>query len=86
MAFGKTQKKRFSKNILEMGSFVETSKVNLEMILVLFEIAKKRDGHFIIFQNFVCSLSVLDVIISMILNDPKDSTDQKKITFIMLVN
>lgn len=54
---------------------MEASKVNLEMILVLFEIAKKRDGHFIIFQNFVCSLSVLDVTISMILNDPKDSTD-----------
>lgn len=58
--------------------FVEAPKVNLEIVSVLTDIAKKRDGHFVDTQNAVGSaLSALGAAISMILNEPEDEIDSE---------
>ncbi|XP_039306068.1 uncharacterized protein LOC120357976 [Solenopsis invicta] len=57
---------------------VEAPKVNLEIVPVMTDIAKKRDGHFIDTQNTVGSaLSALGATISMILNEPEDGIDSE---------
>lgn len=61
--------------------FVEAPKVNLEIVSVMTDIAKKRDGHFADTQNAVGSaLSALGAAISMILNEPEDGIDSETLT------
>lgn len=58
--------------------FVEPPKINLEILPVMSEIAKKRDGHFVETQNSVGSaLSALGAAISLILAETEDGIDQE---------
>lgn len=53
--------------------YVEAPKINLEVIPILSEIAKKRDGHFVDTQNTVGSaISSLGAAISLIMTNPEE--------------
>jgi len=57
--------------------FVDAPKINIEIIPVMSDIAKKRDGHFTKTQNSVSSvLSALGAASSMILSESEDGVDQ----------
>lgn len=59
--------------------YTEAPKINTDIILVLTDIAKKRDQHFADTQNCVgTAISALGAAISMMLDEPEDDIDQDK--------
>ena len=74
------------KEILELYNrkgelFTEAPKVNLEIIPLLSEIAKKRDQHFLETQNCVgTALAALGAAVSMLVNPPEEGLDEDVFT------
>lgn len=75
-----------NKNILELynrkGEFyTETPKLNLEIVPLLSEIAKKRDQHFVDTQNCVgTAIAALGAAVSMLLDPPEEGVDENIFT------
>ncbi|KAL0114898.1 hypothetical protein PUN28_010435 [Cardiocondyla obscurior] len=74
------------KEILELYNrkadlYVEAPKLNLEIIPLFSEIAKKRDQHFVDTQNCVgTAITSLGTAVSMILDPPEEGIDEDTLT------
>lgn len=59
--------------------YSEAPKLNLEIVPLLSEIAKKRDEHFAEIQNCVgTALSALGAAVSLLLDQPEEGIDEEK--------